>query len=250
VGRLPGRKFGVLSATKPSIQRKSAALPPGGAQLLIQHFNGWLVRPFRPRPKQHLRNGPRSRRGKTGAGLLRTRNNGFTVSIGDPYGRIFSRFSRMVRAAVDLRRPFAPTRPFTTRFGDWSLALRPHFRYSSSHNFRKQKLTPVFQRAILPVKSCSRRSPARYEGLKQRISLVASYHLTAPQYRERLKALEVRAADPNFWGTRKAARLFSAIASAPKNKLPATKNSPHSAISKPTRSRQARNQRRAKKMIC
>ncbi|HTF25245.1 MAG TPA: peptide chain release factor 2 [Candidatus Limnocylindria bacterium] len=45
----------------------------------------------------------------------------------------------------------------------------------------------------------------RYEGLKQRITLVRSY-LDAPQYRERLKALEARVADPNFWSNQEAAQ--------------------------------------------
>ncbi|MGA2810816.1 MAG: peptide chain release factor 2 [Candidatus Acidiferrum sp.] len=38
----------------------------------------------------------------------------------------------------------------------------------------------------------------RHEGLKPRIALVRSY-LDASQYRERLKGLEARAADPHFW---------------------------------------------------
>ncbi|MGH9677014.1 MAG: peptide chain release factor 2 [Candidatus Acidiferrum sp.] len=45
----------------------------------------------------------------------------------------------------------------------------------------------------------------RYEGLKQRITLVRSY-LDAPQYRERLKSLETRSADPNFWSDPEAAQ--------------------------------------------
>ncbi|PYT63784.1 MAG: peptide chain release factor 2 [Acidobacteria bacterium] len=45
----------------------------------------------------------------------------------------------------------------------------------------------------------------RYEGLKQRITLVRSY-LDAPQNRERLKTLEARAGDPNFWNNQEAAQ--------------------------------------------
>ncbi|HXM95961.1 MAG TPA: peptide chain release factor 2 [Candidatus Dormibacteraeota bacterium] len=45
----------------------------------------------------------------------------------------------------------------------------------------------------------------RYEGLKQRITLVRSY-FDAPQYRDRLKSLEARVAEPNFWNNQEAAQ--------------------------------------------
>ncbi|MHB8502153.1 MAG: peptide chain release factor 2 [Candidatus Acidiferrales bacterium] len=45
----------------------------------------------------------------------------------------------------------------------------------------------------------------RYEGLKPRISLVRSY-LDAPQYRERLKSLEARVAQPDFWNNQEEAQ--------------------------------------------
>ncbi|PYT81248.1 MAG: peptide chain release factor 2 [Acidobacteria bacterium] len=45
----------------------------------------------------------------------------------------------------------------------------------------------------------------RYEGLKQRSTLVRSY-LDAPSNRERLKALEARVADPNFWSNQESAQ--------------------------------------------
>ncbi|HXE32402.1 MAG TPA: peptide chain release factor 2 [Verrucomicrobiae bacterium] len=45
----------------------------------------------------------------------------------------------------------------------------------------------------------------RYEGLKPRIALVRSY-LDAPQFRERLKSLEARVAQPDFWNKQEEAQ--------------------------------------------
>ncbi|HXA82285.1 MAG TPA: peptide chain release factor 2 [Methylomirabilota bacterium] len=45
----------------------------------------------------------------------------------------------------------------------------------------------------------------QYEGLKQRITLVRSF-LDAPQNRARLKTLEQRSADPNFWSNQEEAQ--------------------------------------------
>jgi len=117
VGRLPQEKsFGVFicyEAIFPGEVRRFAA---GGAQLLINISNdGWFGRSAAP--EQHLRMA-RVRAVENRRWLVRTTNNGFTVSV-DPYGRIFQRLPPDVRAAADLPYDFRTDETIYTRFGDW-----------------------------------------------------------------------------------------------------------------------------------
>src|SRR5260370_8080443 len=61
---------------------------------------------------------PGVRAGETRRWIVRSTNNGFTVSI-DPYGRIFRPLPPDVRAAADLPYDFRSDEPIYTRFGDW-----------------------------------------------------------------------------------------------------------------------------------
>jgi apolipoprotein N-acyltransferase len=117
VGQLPGGKtFGVFicyEAIYPGEVRRFAA---GGAQLLINISNdGWFGRSAAA--EQHLRM-VRVRAVENRRWIVRTTNNGFTVSI-DPYGRIFQPLLPDVRAAVDLPYDFRTDQTIYTRFGDW-----------------------------------------------------------------------------------------------------------------------------------
>jgi len=117
VGQLPGGKtFGVFicyEAIYPGEVRRFAA---GGAQLLVNISNdGWFGRSAAA--EQHLRM-VRVRAVENRRWIVRTTNNGFTVSI-DPYGRIFQPLPPDVRAAVDLPYDFRTDQTIYTRFGDW-----------------------------------------------------------------------------------------------------------------------------------
>lgn len=117
VGQLPaGKTFGVFicyEAIYPGEVRRFAA---GGAQLLINISNdGWFGRSAAA--EQHLRM-VRVRAAENRRWIVRTTNNGFTVSI-DPYGRIYQPLFPDVRAAVDLPYDFRTDQTIYTRFGDW-----------------------------------------------------------------------------------------------------------------------------------
>jgi apolipoprotein N-acyltransferase len=117
VGQLPrGNTFGVFicyEAIFPGEVRRFAA---GGAQLLINISNdGWFGRSAAA--EQHLRIA-RVRAVENRRWLLRSTNNGFTVSV-DPYGRIFQPLPPDVRAAADLPYDFRTDQTIYTRFGDW-----------------------------------------------------------------------------------------------------------------------------------
>jgi apolipoprotein N-acyltransferase len=87
-----------------------------GAELLVNISNdGWFGRSAAP--EQHLRMA-RVRAVENRRWLVRTTNNGFTVSV-DPYGRIFSPLPPDVRAAADLPYDFRTDQTIYTRYGDW-----------------------------------------------------------------------------------------------------------------------------------
>src|SRR5712671_4085682 len=117
VGQLPqGNAFGVFicyEAIYPGEVRRFAA---GGAQLLINISNdGWFGRSAAA--EQHLRMA-RVRAVENRRWLVRSTNNGFTVSI-DPYGRIFRPLPHDARATADLPYDFRTDETLYTRFGDW-----------------------------------------------------------------------------------------------------------------------------------
>jgi apolipoprotein N-acyltransferase len=117
VGQLPhGHTFGVFicyEAIYPGEVRRFAA---DGAQLLFNISNdGWFGRSAAA--EQHLRM-VRVRAVENRRWIVRTTNNGFTVSI-DPHGRIFQSLPPDVRAAVDLPYDFRSDQTIYTRFGDW-----------------------------------------------------------------------------------------------------------------------------------
>jgi apolipoprotein N-acyltransferase len=117
VGRLPGgNTFGVFicyEAIYPGEVRQFAA---NGAQLLVNISNdGWFGRSAAA--EQHLHMG-RVRAVENRRWIIRTTNNGFTVSI-DPYGRIYAPLPPDVRAYADLPYDFRTDETIYTRFGDW-----------------------------------------------------------------------------------------------------------------------------------
>jgi len=117
VGVLPGgNKFGVFicyEAIYPGEVRRFAA---NGAQLLINISNdGWFGRSAAADQHLHM---ARVRAVENRRWMVRTTNNGFTVSV-DPYGRIFSPLPTDVRAAADLPYDFRADETIYTRFGDW-----------------------------------------------------------------------------------------------------------------------------------
>lgn len=117
VGRLQGSgTFGVFicyEAIYPGEVRRFAA---NGAQLLLNISNdGWFGRSAAAEQHLHM---VRVRAVENRRWIVRTTNNGFTVSI-DPYGRIFQLLLPDVRAAADLPYDFRTDETIYTRFGDW-----------------------------------------------------------------------------------------------------------------------------------
>jgi apolipoprotein N-acyltransferase len=117
VGVLPGgNKFGVFicyEAIYPGEVRRFAA---NGAQLLINISNdGWFGRSAAADQHLHM---ARVRAVENRRWMVRTTNNGFTVSV-DPYGRVFSPLPTDVRAAANLPYDFRADETVYTRFGDW-----------------------------------------------------------------------------------------------------------------------------------
>ena len=124
--------------------------------------------------------------------LLRVTNNGYTASV-DPYGRIYEPLPTDVRASADLPYDFRTDRTIYTRFGDWfawlCVAVSAILLAST---FWKGNVS----RDSIPIPVDFLASPIRvvpdavyiaffpmiiedlqhkYEGLKQRITLVRSY---------------------------------------------------------------------------
>ncbi|HKV62543.1 MAG TPA: apolipoprotein N-acyltransferase [Candidatus Acidoferrum sp.] len=117
VGQLPGGKnFGVFICYEAIYAGEVRRFAAAGAQLLINISNdGWFGRSAAA--EQHLRM-VRVRAAENRRWIVRTTNNGFTVSI-DPYGRIYQPLLPDVRAAVDLPYDFRSDQTVYTRFGDW-----------------------------------------------------------------------------------------------------------------------------------
>jgi len=117
VGQLPGGyKFGVFicyEAIYPAEVRRFVA---NGAQLLINISNdGWFGRSAAPEQHLHM---ARVRAAENRRWIVRSTNNGFTVSV-DPYGRIFEPLAPDIRAAIDLPYDFRTDETFYSRHGDW-----------------------------------------------------------------------------------------------------------------------------------
>jgi apolipoprotein N-acyltransferase len=117
VGTLPGgNTFGVFICYEAIYAGEVRRFAANGAQLFINISNdGWFGRSAAP--EQHLRMA-RVRAVENRRWIVRTTNNGFTVSV-DPYGRIFSSLPPDIRAAVDLPYDFRTDETIYTRFGDW-----------------------------------------------------------------------------------------------------------------------------------
>jgi apolipoprotein N-acyltransferase len=117
VGHLAdGYSFGVFICYEAIYAGEVRRFVSNGAQLLVNISNdGWFGRSAAP--EQHLRMA-RVRAVENRRWLVRSTNNGFTVSI-DPYGRIFAPLPPDVRAAVDLPYDFRTDQTLYTRFGDW-----------------------------------------------------------------------------------------------------------------------------------
>jgi apolipoprotein N-acyltransferase len=94
--------------------------------------------------------------------VLRVTNSGLTAAI-DPYGRVYQTMPPDVRGSVDLPYDFRTDTTLYTRFGIGSLGCASLVSVILLANtFRKKNM-------ILEDLQY------RYEGLKQRISLVRSY---------------------------------------------------------------------------
>jgi apolipoprotein N-acyltransferase len=117
VGRLAGGySFGVFICYEAIYAGEVRRFAANGAELLVNISNdGWFGRSAAA--EQHLRMA-RVRAAENRRWLVRTTNNGFTVSV-DPYGRIFSPLPPDVRAAADLPYDFRTDLTIYTRFGDW-----------------------------------------------------------------------------------------------------------------------------------
>jgi apolipoprotein N-acyltransferase len=117
VGHLPGGyTFGVFICYEAIYAGEVRRFAANGAQLLVNISNdGWFGRSAAP--EQHLRMA-RVRAAENRRWLVRSTNNGFTVSV-DPYGRIFAPLPPDVRAAADLPYDFRTDLTLYTRFGDW-----------------------------------------------------------------------------------------------------------------------------------
>jgi apolipoprotein N-acyltransferase len=117
VGQLPhGYTFGVFICYEAIYPGEVRRFATGGAQLLLNISNdGWFGRSAAA--EQHLRMA-RVRAVENRRWIVRTTNNGFTVSV-DPYGRIFQPLPPDVRAAADLPYDFRTDETIYTRFGDW-----------------------------------------------------------------------------------------------------------------------------------
>jgi apolipoprotein N-acyltransferase len=117
VGQLPrGNTFGVFICYEAIYAGEVRRFAAGGAQLFLNISNdGWFGRSAAA--EQHLRRA-RVRAVENRRWIVRTTNNGFTVSI-DPHGRIFQPLLPDVRAAVDLPYDFRSDQTIYTRFGDW-----------------------------------------------------------------------------------------------------------------------------------
>jgi len=117
IGPMPGGfSFGLFicyEAIYPGEIRHFAA---NGAQLLVNISNdGWFGRSAAAEQHLHM---ARVRAVENRRWLIRTTNNGFTVSV-DPYGRVYRVLPPDIRAAADLPYDFRTDMTLYTRFGDW-----------------------------------------------------------------------------------------------------------------------------------
>jgi len=117
VGPMPGGyTFGLFicyEAIYPGEVRHFAA---NGADLLVNISNdGWFGRSAAGEQHLHM---ARVRAVENRRWLIRSTNNGFTVSV-DPYGRIYRPLPPDIRAAADLPYDFRTDKTLYTRFGDW-----------------------------------------------------------------------------------------------------------------------------------
>jgi apolipoprotein N-acyltransferase len=117
VGPMPGGyTFGLFicyEAIYPGEVRHFAA---NGADLLVNISNdGWFGRSAAAEQHLHM---ARVRAVENRRWLIRSTNNGFTVSV-DPYGRIYRPLPPDIRAAADLPYDFRTDRTLYARFGDW-----------------------------------------------------------------------------------------------------------------------------------
>lgn len=111
-----GHSFGVFICYEAIYAGEVRHFAANGAQLLLNISNdGWFGRSAAARQHLHM---VRARAAENRRWIVRSTNNGFTVSI-DPYGRIFGMLPPDVRAAADLPYDFRTDETIYTRFGDW-----------------------------------------------------------------------------------------------------------------------------------
>jgi len=117
VGKLSsGYSFGTFICYEAIFPGEIRTFAKDGAQLFINISNdGWFGRSAAA--EQHLRM-VRVRAAENRRWIIRSTNNGFTVSI-DPYGRIYRPLPPDVRAAANLPYDFRTDKTMYTRFGDW-----------------------------------------------------------------------------------------------------------------------------------
>jgi apolipoprotein N-acyltransferase len=117
IGQLPGdHSFGVFICYEAIFPGEIRTFANDGAQLLINISNdGWFGRSAAA--EQHLRMA-RVRAAENRRWLIRSTNNGFTVSV-DPYGRIYRPLPPDVRAAANLPYDFRTDKTIYTCYGDW-----------------------------------------------------------------------------------------------------------------------------------
>jgi len=117
VAPLPGgHAFGVFICYEAIYAGEVRRFAANGAQLFINISNdGWFGRSAAAEQHLHM---ARVRAVENRRWIVRTTNNGFTVSI-DPYGRVYQPLPPDVRAAVDLPYDFRIDKTIYSRFGDW-----------------------------------------------------------------------------------------------------------------------------------
>jgi apolipoprotein N-acyltransferase len=117
VGQLPGANtFGVFICYEAIYPVEVRRFAVNGAQLLINISNdGWFGRSAAAEQHLHM---VRVRAVENHRWIVRTTNNGFTVSV-DPYGRVYAPLPPDVRAATDLPYDFRTDETLYSRFGDW-----------------------------------------------------------------------------------------------------------------------------------
>jgi apolipoprotein N-acyltransferase len=117
VGTLPdGRRFGVYICYEAVFPGEVRQFTVNGAELLITISNdGWFGRTAAA--EQHL-DMARIRAIENRRWMLRSTNNGFTVSV-DPYGREVASIPTDIRASLDAPYAYRDDMTLYTRWGDW-----------------------------------------------------------------------------------------------------------------------------------